>query len=82
MLLDYDILNYGLTIRVNLHGERSSDEKKAVSIDSLGRVGDFAKTMQINVVVENHGGDSSRGVWMADVMKQVNRHNVGSLVTK
>jgi sugar phosphate isomerase/epimerase len=68
-----------LTVRVNLHGEGSSDEKKAVSIDSLSRLGDFAKTMQINVVVENHGSDSSNGVWMADVMKQVNRPNVGTL---
>jgi sugar phosphate isomerase/epimerase len=68
-----------LTVRVNLHGEGSSDEKKSVSIDSLSRLGDFARTMQINVVVENHGGDSSKGVWMADIMKQVNRPNVGTL---
>jgi len=68
-----------LTIRVNLKGEGSSEEKKIASVDSLARLGDFAKTMQINVVVENHGGDSSRGVWMADVMKQVNRSNVGTL---
>jgi sugar phosphate isomerase/epimerase len=68
-----------LTVRVNLKGEGSSEEKKTASVDSLARLGDFAKTMQINVVVENHGGDSSRGVWMVDVMKQVNRSNVGTL---
>jgi sugar phosphate isomerase/epimerase len=68
-----------LTVRVNLKGEGSSEEKKSASVDSLGRLGDFARTMQINVVVENHGGDSSRGVWMADVMNQVNRSNVGTL---
>jgi sugar phosphate isomerase/epimerase len=68
-----------LTIRVNLHGEGSSDEKKAASIDSLSHLGDFAKTMQINVVVENHGNESSNAAWVADVMKQVNRPNVGTL---
>jgi len=67
------------TVRVNLHGEGKSDEKKTASIDSLSRLGEFAKPMNINVVVENHGSDSSNGVWMADVMKKVNKSNVGTL---
>jgi sugar phosphate isomerase/epimerase len=67
------------TVRVNLHGEGDSDAKKTASIDSLSRLGAIAGTMNINVVVENHGSDSSRGVWMADVIKQVNRPNVGTL---
>lgn len=68
-----------LTVRVNLHGDGQSDAKKAASIDSLSRLGDFAKTMQINVVTENHGHESSNGAWVADIMKQVNRPNVGTL---
>lgn len=67
------------TVRVNLHGEGAPDAKKAASIDALSRLGDFAKTMQINIVVENHGHESSNGAWVADVMKQVNRSNVGTL---
>ncbi len=67
------------TVRVNLHGEGKSDEKKIASIDSLSRLGEFAKPMDINVVVENHGSDSSNGVWMAEVMKKVNKSNVGTL---
>ena len=67
------------TVRVNLHGDGDSDAKKTASIDSLSRLGAIAGTMNINVVVENHGSDSSRGVWMADVIKQVNRSNVGTL---
>jgi sugar phosphate isomerase/epimerase len=67
------------TVRVNLHGKGASDEKKTASIDSLSRLGEFAGTMNINVVVENHGSDSSNGMWVADVMKQVNRSNVGTL---
>lgn len=67
------------TVRVNLHGEGGSDEKKSASVNSLGRLGEFAGTMGINVVVENHGSDSSNGVWMSDVIKKVNRPNVGTL---
>ncbi len=67
------------TVRVNLHGEGDSNAKKTASVDSLGRLGEFARTMGINVVVENHGSDSSNGAWVADVMKQVNRENVGTL---
>jgi sugar phosphate isomerase/epimerase len=67
------------TVRVNLHGEGNSDDKKTASIDSLGRLGDMAETLNLNVVVENHGSDSSKGFWIADIMKQVNKPNVGTL---
>lgn len=68
-----------VTVRVNLHGNGAQDDKKTASIDSLSRLGGFGKTMNINVVVENHGSDSSKGIWLADVMKQVNLPNVGTL---
>lgn len=68
-----------LTVRVNIHGDGSPDAKKAASIDSLSRLGEFAKPMNINIVVENHGHESSNGAWVADVMKQVSRPNVGTL---
>jgi sugar phosphate isomerase/epimerase len=67
------------TVRVNLHGTGDSAAKKIASVDSLSRLGDFAKPMNINIVVENHGSDSSKGFWVADVMRQVNKPNVGTL---
>lgn len=67
------------TIRVNLHGEGSSVDKKTASIDSLSRLGEFAKTLNINIVVENHGSDSSNGAWIAAVMQEVGMSNVGTL---
>jgi len=67
------------TVRVNLHGPGKTAEKKTASIDSLSRLGEFAKAMNINIVVENHGSDSSKGFWLADVMRQVNKKNVGTL---
>jgi hypothetical protein len=35
--------------------------------------------MAFNVVVENHGSVTSNAEWLADVMKQVGRENVGTL---
>lgn len=67
------------TVRVNLHGTGDSNDKKIASIDSLSRLGEFARPMNINIVVENHGSDSSKGDWLADVMKKVNKPNVGLL---
>jgi sugar phosphate isomerase/epimerase len=67
------------TVRVNLHGEGKSELKKNASIRSLSALGSFAQPMNINVVVENHGSDSSRGVWIAEVMQTVNKANVGTL---
>lgn len=68
-----------LTVRVNLHGEGSAEERKKASIDSLSRLGEFAKPMEINVVVENHGSITSNAEWLADVMKKVNMENIGTL---
>lgn len=68
-----------LTVRVNLHGDGSPEAKKTASVDSIGRLCDFAKPLDINIVIENHGHESSNGAWMADVIKQVNRTNAGTL---
>jgi sugar phosphate isomerase/epimerase len=67
------------TVRVNLQGEGSDDQKKVTSADSLGRLCEFASPMKINIVVENHGGVTSNGAWLAGVVKQVARANVGTL---
>lgn len=67
------------TVRVNLHGDGPAAEKKTASIDSLSRLGEFARPMGINIVVENHGSDSSKGNWLVEVMKGVNKPNVGLL---
>jgi len=68
-----------LTVRVNLHGEGDPEERKKASIDALSRLGEFAKPMNINVVVENHGSVTSNAEWLTGVMKQVSMNNVGTL---
>lgn len=67
------------TIRVNAAGKGTREEVMAAAVDGLGRLGEYAAKEKINVIVENHGGYSSDGSWLASVMKQVNKKNVGTL---
>lgn len=67
------------SIRVNAQSSGSYDEQQKLAADGLGRLGDFGKVHGINVIVENHGGLSSNGEWLAGVMKLVNKPNVGTL---
>ena len=68
-----------LTVRVNLHGEGNPEDRKKASIDSLSRLGEFANSMKVNVVVENHGSVTSNAEWLTEVMKKVSLNNVGTL---
>jgi len=67
------------TIRVNAFGRGSNEDVAKAAIEGLGKLGEFATKTGINVIVENHGGSSSNGQWLAGVMKQVNMKNVGTL---
>ena len=67
------------TIRVNAFGKGTEAEVAKAAVDGLSKLGEFAATMKINVIVENHGGYSSDGQWLSGVMKQVGRKNVGTL---
>jgi sugar phosphate isomerase/epimerase len=66
-------------IRVNLFGEGSREAQQEASADSLRRLGEYARDLEINVLVENHGGLSSDPSWLIAVMHDVNMTNVGTL---
>jgi sugar phosphate isomerase/epimerase len=67
------------SIRVNAHGEGTAEQVSANVVKGLSALSDFAATHGINVIVENHGGYSSNGTWLADVMKKVGKPNCGTL---
>lgn len=67
------------TIRVNAAGDGIREAVASAAVDGLGRLGEYAGKEKINVIVENHGGYSSDGGWLADVMKQIGKKNVGTL---
>ncbi|MBE8715005.1 sugar phosphate isomerase/epimerase family protein [Sphingobacterium hungaricum] len=66
-------------IRVNAAGKGTPAEVKGQVVKSLSSLADYGKKGKINVIVENHGGISSDGTWLSDVLKTVGKKNCGSL---
>ena len=66
-------------IRVNAAGDGDWDEDMARAADSLQRLGTIGDDYGIDVIVENHGGLSSNGAWLAGVMKKAAHPRVGTL---
>lgn len=67
------------TIRVNAYGTGNREDVHKAAVDGLGRLGEYGEKEGINIIVENHGGFSSDGKWLAGVMKEINKPNVGTL---
>ena len=67
------------SIRVNAYSQGSREEQQKLAADGLAQLNALAKPLEIGVIVENHGGFSSDGEWLAGVMKLVGDANVGTL---
>jgi len=67
------------TIRVNAASQGSREEQARLAADGLRRLTEFAATHEINVIVENHGGLSSDGAWLSQVMRMVGHPRCGTL---
>ncbi len=67
------------SIRVNLFGSNEIEIWKNNSIDGLKKLGEYAATKGVNVLVENHGYLSSNAKLLVEVIKGVNLPNVGTL---
>lgn len=67
------------SIRVNAQSGGTYEEQLQRAAEGLTKLGELAEGYKLNVLVENHGGLSSDGAWLAGVMKAVDRENVGTL---
>jgi sugar phosphate isomerase/epimerase len=67
------------SIRVNAQSQGSYEEQMDRAADGLRRLTEFGDKHKINVIVENHGGLSSNGAWLAAVIKKVNHARCGTL---
>lgn len=67
------------SIRVNAASSGSYDEQVKLAADGLAQLSDYAAKHGLNVIVENHGGLSSNGAWLAKVMETVGKKNCGTL---
>jgi len=69
------------SLRVNAASdpELSPEEQADLCIDGLRRLSERALVQGLNVIVENHGGYSSNGAWLAKVLANVGMPNCGAL---
>ncbi len=67
------------SIRVNAGGDGTPDEQREHAADSLRQLADVGDDYNVNVIVENHGGISSNGAWLASVMETADHPRVGTL---
>lgn len=67
------------SIRVNARSQGSATEQSKLAADGLFKLCDFAVDHDINILVENHGGLSSDGRWLSNLMQRVRMQNCGTL---
>lgn len=67
------------SIRVNAAGEGDSEAVSQAAIKGLKQLSLYAAEKNINVIVENHGGYSSNGKWLANVIASIQTPNCGTL---
>ncbi len=67
------------SIRVNAASAGSPEQQRDLAADGLRRLAEYAAGREINVLVENHGGLSSNGGWLASVMRVVDHPRCGTL---
>jgi sugar phosphate isomerase/epimerase len=66
-------------IRVNAGSKGSYEEQQKLAADGLRQLSEFGAKHNIAVIVENHGGLSSNGAWLAGTIKLVDLPNCGTL---
>jgi sugar phosphate isomerase/epimerase len=67
------------SIRVNAASEGTPAEQRRLAADGLRRLCETAEGFGLNVIVENHGGLSSNGAWLASVIRAVDHPRCGTL---
>ena len=67
------------SIRVNAAGQGSREEVAAAATDGLARLSEYGQQADMNIIVENHGGYSSDGSWLAGVIAATGMDNCGTL---
>ena len=70
----------GQCIRVDVRSSGDPEEQKKHAVDGLFALASFARNdFDLSILVENHGGHSGNGKWIADVMMAVDLENCGTL---
>ncbi|MEM8723758.1 MAG: sugar phosphate isomerase/epimerase family protein [Cyanobacteria bacterium P01_G01_bin.39] len=57
----------------------SEEDMKKLAADGIRQLTEFAENVGINVLIENHGGLSSKSSWLTSVVREVNHPRFGTL---
>ncbi len=69
----------GYSIGTNDTGPGDFDEEMKLVSDGLYRLCEYADPYDINVMIENHGGNSSNGKWLSGLMEMTDHPRAGTL---
>ncbi len=69
----------GKFIRVDTRSKGDFEEQKKHAVAGLRALCVVATEYEMGILVENHGGHSGNGAWLAGVMTQVGMDNCGTL---
>ena len=67
------------SIRVNAAGQGTPEEVSKRAADSLHRLSEMGERYEVDVIVENHGGYSSNGAWLARTIRAADHPRAGTL---
>ncbi|MDA1260665.1 MAG: sugar phosphate isomerase/epimerase [Planctomycetota bacterium] len=67
------------SIRVNAQSSGTWEEQRGRAAEGLQMLTEVAQAYDLNVIVENHGGLSSNGKWLSEVIRTVNLPHCGTL---
>lgn len=67
------------SIRVNAATNANYAEGQKLAADGLRRLSEYAKPLDMGVIVENHGGLSSDGKWLSETIRLTGMANCGTL---
>lgn len=67
------------SIRININSGGNPDENLKHALDGLAPLLDYAQKADVRVLLENHGGNSGNGAWVARLMKTADHPTFGTL---
>lgn len=67
------------SIRINARSEGTYEEQQKYASEGLRMICEYSDKMNINIIVENHGGLSSNGKWLSEVIEMADHKLAGTL---
>ncbi len=67
-------------LRINAHGDGSPAELMEAAFDGISRLAIAARELGVRILIENHGGYSNDGAWLAELLGRLQEYDVGAVV--